>query len=178
MTSEEETRFERWLVAHGAEVLETTNPYEIVRFRAMGNLGIVYRDKHGDVSTLVGEAAGALAAFRAARDWRGTKKKKRKRGAGLRAFLLERDGERCFYCGRTLWLRPEPPPRDDLATSIEHFVPATHGGPSHPANLALVHRGCNQQAGTLSVAEKARLRERLHEETRRWYQGLFEEEGR
>jgi hypothetical protein len=50
---------------------------------------------------------------------------------------------------------------------IEHLLPVTAGGPSHLANYALAHRSCNEEAGTLSLVEKLRLRDRLRTPLRR-----------
>ncbi|PGH55922.1 hypothetical protein CRT60_21980 [Azospirillum palustre] len=82
------------------------------------------------------------------------KRAKRKRSKRIRQIkkIVERDGDACFFCGRSLG--------DDI--TIEHLVPITHGGPDHRSNLVLAHHACNQRADHLSVAEKVRLREEMH----------------
>lgn len=64
------------------------------------------------------------------------------------AYLMARDGDGCFYCGKTL---------DFRSCTIEHLVSLAAGGPDHASNLALSCPGCNAHAGHLSAAEKMRL---------------------
>ena len=78
-------------------------------------------------------------------------KKQKKRLATIR-LLQRRDGNACFYCGRT---------RKEGEATIEHFVALAAGGPDHPDNLALAHANCNIRAGHLSAVAKVRLRARI-----------------
>src|SRR5690606_9091714 len=80
----------------------------------------------------------------------------------LLAYLRRRDGDACFYCGRTV---------SKADATIEHVLSRTYGGPNHTANLVLAHLGCNAMAGALPVASKIRLREVLHQSLGRQYLG-------
>jgi hypothetical protein len=142
-------RFRDWLKAHGAEVLEPTNRYEVVRFATARETCVIYRGKRGFSYT--GEAQAAWDAFAGNRTWdAGSRQVK---SAGARApkvrALLERDGEMCFYC--------HIPLLEDC--TLEHLLSKIHGGTNHIANLALAHQVCNRDASHLSVVEKVKLRE-------------------
>lgn len=56
-------RFRAWLTANGAEVLATTNPYEVVRFRSGAGVGIIYRNERGRPHKVAGDGGHAWAAF-------------------------------------------------------------------------------------------------------------------
>lgn len=53
-------KFGKWLSANGAEVLATTNPYELVRFRGETGVSIIYRNDGGRPHKFTGEAFAAL----------------------------------------------------------------------------------------------------------------------
>ncbi len=57
--------------------------------------------------------------------------------------VLARDGERCVWCGRELWLGHR-----DL--SVEHVVPKLKGGPAWPENEVAACRPCNRRRGHVS----------------------------
>ena len=152
LSDEEVERFRSWLSERGAEVLEPTNRWEVIRFRANGQTSVVYQNKHGRVTSWGGEAAEAWKAFRSNGDWRGNKRTRRRSMSPLQRTLRERDGDDCFFCGEFV---------DPNDVSVEHLVALTHGGPHHVANLVLAHPDCNREAGHLSVSEKVRLRDRM-----------------
>jgi hypothetical protein len=142
-------RFRDWLKAHGAEVLEPTNKYEVVRFATARETCVIYRGKRGFSYT--GEAQDAWDAFAANRAWDAGSRQVKSTGARapkVRA-LFERDGPNCFYCHLAL--------EEDY--TLEHLLSKIHGGINHVANLALAHRACNAEANHLSVVEKVKLRE-------------------
>ena len=65
----------------------------------------------------------------------------RRRGditGGLRRQIGERDGWRCYLCGK----RVIP----SYAT-LDHLVPYSQGGTEAPGNLRIVHRSCNSRRG-------------------------------
>lgn len=74
--------------------------------------------------------------------------------------LKNRDGCNCFFCGNVI-----PRGRE----TIEHILPKTvskkHEGGlkivNDLRNLALAHEECNSKAGSLSIVEKIRLRDKL-----------------
>lgn len=145
--------FRAWLTEHGAEVLEPTNEYELVRFRSDKGTSILYRNAAGS-RTPTGQMHEALTAFRAGQVIRFAAKSARKvQGDPVRRAIVARDGDACFYHGGSI--------ADDDVT-VEHLVSATHGGPNHIANKFLSCRPCNSRAGHLSAPEKIRLREQLH----------------
>lgn len=142
--------FEAFLTERGAQILQPTNEWEVLRFKTSQGVSIIYRNAK-DGLTFTGEAAQAWNGLAKGNNWRGVEAVKRpqKVSAFVRA-LLKRDGDGCFYCS--------------LATTeedrtVEHLVARSHGGPNHLSNLVLAHRRCNEGAGHLSVMEKIRLRE-------------------
>lgn len=62
----------------------------------------------------------------------------------LRLAILERDGNRCVYCGRGT---------DEVALEIDHVIPKSASGSDQPGNLATSCRQCNnaKRATTLGV---------------------------
>jgi len=152
--SEVLAKFKAWLVGVGGDVLEPTNEWEIVRFRANGETHVVYQNKIGRVSISNPRVADAWNAYAAGKPWRAADRNDKKIGYRRRPIirsLLKRDGEDCFYCGKPLL--------EDI--SLEHLVSRTHKGPNHMSNLALGHAQCNTRAGHLSVVEKIALRETM-----------------
>ena len=144
--------FREFLVRNGAQLLEPTNEWELLRFKAGSVTSIVYRSKAGG-TTWTGEADAAWNAFTSAqpKPWRPleaparTPRIKQVKRKPVVATLLKRDGARCFYC----WT---PMPVEDC--TVEHLVAQTHGGPNHISNLFLAHGACNEKAGHLSAPEK------------------------
>lgn len=49
------TRFARWIAKNGGEALAPTNAYEFARFRACGDLCIIYEKQSGLLSSFQGE---------------------------------------------------------------------------------------------------------------------------
>ena len=107
---------------------------------------------------MTGEAQAAYdACFNKGLAWKAIKSKKRVSGKSKRAKInriMNRDGDRCFFCGLPLG--------DDI--TIEHLVPIKCGGGNHIANICLSHSECNKNAGSLSVSQKIKYREKLHKE--------------
>lgn len=148
------TAFKNFLNQSGAEIFSSPNAYEVLRFRAAGEMATIYRNGAGKLK-FVGPVRPAWAAFVGNLPFRARPRinlARRDRRAELVAALTERDGSCCFFCRLTI--------PDGLET-IEHLVARTSGGPDHLANMALAHRRCNERAGTLSLLEKIRLREEL-----------------
>lgn len=149
--------FAAFLTERGCDVLATTNPYEVIRFRANGRTNVLYRNNRGGSSITGPDIEPAAAAFATSSAWSPGIAQKRPDGKRRRRFhqeLYARDGDACFFCGGQLG--------DDV--TLEHFVPISHGGPNSLANLALAHGACNKAADAMSVAEKVRLRERMRSE--------------
>lgn len=144
---EQSEKFIRWLSGRGAQVLQPTNQWELVRFKSGDKTAVIYTNKVGRVR-FTGDSEPAWKAFKTGGAWRATPATARKtRRAPEVATLLARDGPLCFFCLA---------PMDDDMT-IEHLVARTHGGPNHISNKFLAHRGCNERAGHLSAPEKIRI---------------------
>lgn len=142
------TAFRDWLSGCGAQVLEPTNDWELVRFKAGDETSIIYRNKVGGVR-YTGLAEPAWRAFSRGLAWRAKPPTiRKKRMSPMVRTIRARDGDLCFYCQRQVGADSE---------SVEHLVAVTHGGPNHISNLFLAHKDCNAQAGHLSAPEKIRL---------------------
>jgi hypothetical protein len=148
-----EKAFRAWLTEQGAEILQPTNPWEVLRFKSYGATSVLYRNAPG-ILHWTGECAVAWMCWTNKAPWFATDKTMRRSGkkktAPVVRTLFTRDGPLCFYCQRAM--------TDETAT-IEHLVPRAHGGPNHTSNYVLAHATCNQDAGLLSAMEKIRLHE-------------------
>jgi len=148
--AEHDEAFLAQLTAAGGEVLAPTNPYEVMRFKTMYGVGVVYVNGKGNRNWnleaknarehLKKPGSGPLGHIARNGD---------KFPAGTAQRLLDRDGDECFFC--------RDPMGADL--TVEHLVSRAHGGPNHIANLFAAHKRCNGYAGHLSAPEKIRLRE-------------------
>jgi 5-methylcytosine-specific restriction endonuclease McrA len=63
-------------------------------------------------------------------------------GWEVRAYLLEKWGRRCAYCGTT-----------NVPFELDHIVPRRRGGSNRVTNLALCCHSCNQAKGDRTAAE-------------------------
>jgi hypothetical protein len=147
-------KFEAFLTERGAQILQPTNEWEVMRFKTSRGTSVVYCNAKGGI-TPTGESITAWAAFEKNGPWRASpapKKRQTGREKTLPLFnaLLKRDGAGCFYCGIET---------NEEDRSLEHLVPIAHGGPNHLSNLVLAHRKCNSIAGHKSVMEKILARE-------------------
>jgi hypothetical protein len=142
--------FEEFLTARGAQIMQPTNEWEVLRFKSTKGVSIVYRNSK-DGLTFTGESADAWNAFAGNHAWRGAPATKRPKSVeGHVRALLARDGEHCFYCFKAT---------TEENRTVEHLVARAHGGPNHLSNMVLAHRKCNSNAGHMSAMEKIRLRE-------------------
>jgi hypothetical protein len=144
--------FRDWLSANGAQVLEPTNEWELIRFKSDTGTSVVYKDK-GDRLTFTGEAFKAWEALKSGQGWRAMPATKRKKSSTVIQSIRARDGNDCFYCLKPVSVEDESP---------EHLVSVTHGGPNHLSNLFLAHRDCNSRAGHLSALAKIRMHVEAH----------------
>lgn len=142
-------KFKTYLQAAGATLLEPTNPWELLRFKTVNGVSVVYNGKRG--ITFTGEAGEAYDRMMTKNPWtitpRGLKEKRQ-----TLSDLLKRDGPGCWYCQTVT--------TDDNRT-IEHILSVIHGGSNNMANLVIACEGCNKTVGSASVPEKVRYRERL-----------------
>jgi 5-methylcytosine-specific restriction endonuclease McrA len=63
-------------------------------------------------------------------------------GWEIRAYLLEKFGHTCVYCGRT-----------GTAFELDHIWPKSRGGSDRVSNLALSCHSCNERKGNQTAAE-------------------------
>jgi hypothetical protein len=140
------TRFKAWLLSNGADILEPTNEWELLRFRGNSGTSIIYTKKGGQ-NTFANEAAKAWECFNAAKPWRAIQRSRRANLTPVVKTLIKRDGHRCFFCG---FLIP------DGDETVDHLVAKTSGGPDHASNFVLMHDDCNSMCGHRDAAWKIR----------------------
>lgn len=63
-------------------------------------------------------------------------------GRRLRIAILERDGYRCVYCGRSA---------TDVVLEVDHVLPRSRGGTDEPTNLVTGCQDCNGGKSDLAV---------------------------
>lgn len=144
--------FHDWVIDNGGEILAITNPHEEARFRAEGQVHVIYTGKKGR-SFSSPHAHNIWKCFEKGQARRLSDRPARySKSKKDVADLLARDGDNCFFCMK-------PFTKEDPAT-LEHLVARRHGGPDHMSNYVLAHYKCNTEADTLSVSEKVILRER------------------
>lgn len=163
--------FAGWLAMGGAEIGVPTNPYELLRYRAYPDgatkmmTSIIYRKDSGQITwtgasfkhyrrfldgtPMIGQSAGKAKKALKAKPAKVVKGMSQKEVT--REKLLERDGDQCWFCGRTM----------GADKTIEHLVPKSAGGNNSLANYALAHRACNAHAADMPLVEKIELRQRL-----------------
>lgn len=151
-------KFKKWLIDRGAEILACTNEWELIRFKANGNLGIVYQNRTQYVSKVTGEAQKAIHCYTHKEPYTCSEVGKRVRRHIVIKTLLERDGTDCFYCGKEM---------EDREETVEHIFSIGQGGRNHINNLALSHYSCNLLAANKCVVDKIKLRDELRANARR-----------
>lgn len=76
----------------------------------------------------------------------------------LVAYLVERDGDRCGICNRTVDITLKSGTRGSRkGPSVDHIIPRSLGGPDEPENWRLTHWGCNQARGNRGGGEQLAL---------------------
>src|SRR4051812_32915963 len=133
-------KFIAWLRTNGAEILPTTNSYEVVRFMAHGRVNIIYEGRRG--IRAIGFAEECLQAFEAGSTLNmGFTQNPRHALTKRKVMLRQRDGDKCFFCGKGMFgIEGEPGHESSVEDcTIEHLVGRGKGGPDHDDNLALSH---------------------------------------
>jgi len=139
-------KFVTYVREAGAEILPSTNEYELLRFKSKEGIGLVYKNSKG-IFNLQGSACTAYDFFFRGRAWKASKNYLDWERPKLLEHLVERDGDRCFLCGKEM--------HGDM--TVEHLLAIAHGGNSQLANLCLVHNECNSRAGSLPLTEKIQM---------------------
>lgn len=138
-------QFQTWLNKMGAEVLDPTNPFEVIRFRTQNGVSVIYTGKKG--ITFTGEAEEAYGAFNRGKKWKAVDRK-RKNLRAKKARLAARDGKACFIHGEKMNF-------DEL--TIEHILSFSHGGTDNEDNLCLACEPCQKALGNLPITKKIRI---------------------
>lgn len=139
-------KFKTWLEKRGAIVIPPTNEWEVVRFKTVNGVSVVYTNKRGYL-TFTGESEKAYNAYKNNKVWK-TVDRKRKSLRERKAKLASRDGKKCFACLNPLGF-------DDL--TIEHLLSFSHGGTDNMNNLALLCDEDQKLLGNKPVAVKIEL---------------------
>lgn len=162
------------LTAAGAEVLQPSNPYEVLRFRSCVGVGVVYRNKAGrftasqpalDAFGMLENPGKAGKALLCCAPIQRVAKTSKGRHHQLQS-VMERDGCSCFYCTTPLTLGA--PVGDPRHPTREHLVPTNQGGPDNIANIFASCEPCNREAGHMSAPEKISMRDRKRAAIHRW----------
>jgi hypothetical protein len=136
-------KFKSWLVKRGAIVLDATNQWEVVRFKTVNGVSVIYTRANGHL-TFTGESEEAYKAYKANRVWKAVDRKRQNLRA-RKARLATRDGKKCFCCNAKLGY-------DEL--TIEHILSFSHGGTDNDNNLCLVCLPCNKLLGNKPITKK------------------------
>ena len=140
-------KFKTWLSKRGAVVLAPTNEWEVVRFRTVNGVSVIYTNKNGHL-TFTGESDKAYTAWKNNKAWKAVDRKRRNLKA-KKARLASRDGgKRCFCCYT---------PRGFDELTIEHLLSFSHGGTDNDNNLCLLDDECQKLLGNKPVAKKIEL---------------------
>jgi len=132
-----------WLQSKGAEILPTTNDFELLRYKGK-KVGVIYST--GNVNAE--HVREMLKSFHNNLKWKDAPVSTgRKVYVKQKVKLLERDGDRCFYCGK--------PVGEDI--TVEHLIPLTSGGTNLLSNMVLAHFKCNQEQGFKPLNEKVQF---------------------
>jgi hypothetical protein len=145
--------FKKYIIANGCELLPLTNEWEWARFKIPDRpTSVIYANKRNQLSGFINDGEVVWQSFFYKEPFpKVTHKTKPKNIKDKRLpILLDRDGNRCFYCKRGL---------SEGSMTIEHLIPRACGGLHHVSNLVIACRPCNQAAGHLSVMEKIKIRD-------------------
>lgn len=146
------TKFIGFIEDRGAEVLESNNPYEIIRFKVHGSLNIIYKNKYGELTFSGEEAETAFDRWRNGKGWN-PPNKKRQQLTARKLKISKRDGLKCFWCDEYH--------KSTKTLTVEHILSVKHGGTNNINNLSLACQPCNLKLGSLSITQKIVLRDKL-----------------
>lgn len=164
------SEFVKFLKKNGAVILKPTNEWEVLRYKAINQSSdtispklmthIIYTkndsrltwcgwsDKHY-IDFLRGRELGFKSAPSPKQKIDKIKKKTRSKSASVRARLLARDGDLCWFCGKAM-------PETDQTR--EHLIPQCVGGSDSLENLVLTHQKCNLKLADKPVPQKIEMR--------------------
>lgn len=145
MSDEQIQSFKEWLHNNGAQVLDPTNDYELVRFRNANGIGVIYEGKRG--LSFTGESAEGWRRFKRGENWKIVTRKRRNLSHKKDELAL-RDGLRCFAHGDTKHINE---------LTIEHLLSFSQGGNDNNNNLVLVCKPANDKLSNLPLSQKIEL---------------------
>lgn len=137
-------KFQSWLTSNGAEIIPITNEHEAIRFKGR-EIGVLYTS--GKTSNMY--TATAISCFIRNKKWDGKPVNVGRKQSYIKekAKLLERDGDKCFFC--------DEPLGEDI--TVEHLIALVSGGTNSLANMVLAHENCNYQLGSLPIYAKVKM---------------------
>lgn len=141
-------QFKTFLIQSGATVLDLTNEYEVVRFRTVNGVSVVYEGRRGRSYT--GEAREAFEQFKSGNIWQILRRDHKEREK-IKKLILDRDGPNCFFCGVETVAAVD--------RTMEHLLAISDGGNNNPNNLTIACEPCNKAVGSRSIVDKIKFRE-------------------
>ncbi len=140
--------FDKYLDEIGADKIQTTSCWELARFRANGEICVVYQGKKGfSYSNPLAEKVydayleGRLINIQA--------EKREPLGNKFKIKIYERDGNKCFYTGKEMTMEE---------ATIEHLIPLSKGGKNNLDNLVLCLEEENHKMGNKPLVEKIKYK--------------------
>lgn len=70
----------------------------------------------------------------------------------IRSYIWHLQDSKCWFCGVRV---------NKKHMTLEHIIPRSKGGGNDLANLAIVHKACNQVLGNMDKEEKLKMRKRF-----------------
>lgn len=154
--------FSEWIVAQGGVIQPVTNEWEVLRYKLPPKrVGVLYRNKRDQQTPteIFGEdykkflSDTGLAPSEKIDRARWAEKKK------LKSIIAQRDPESCIYCSQFF--------TEDAPETLEHFHAINRTGNNHEDNLGRACKPCNEVVGSLPVAHKILLRDRIQASVQR-----------
>lgn len=145
-----QVELQEYITKQGGHLLETTNSYEVARFKGNGETCVIYQGKRGySFSNPLAEEV-FIGYCNKRSDLFLNKEKRKQVPANLKRELFKRDGNKCFYTGVSM---------TEETASIEHLIPVCKGGKNNLDNLVLCLPEENLKMGNKPLIEKLKYRE-------------------
>lgn len=141
--------FDHYLDEIGADKIQITSDWELARFRANGEICVVYQNNKGRINFSNQLAGKIYAAFKEGKLINIQSEKRESLASKFKLKIYERDGNRCFYSNKEMSM--------DEAT-IEHLIPLSRGGKNNIDNLVLCLKEENLKMGNKPLVEKIKYK--------------------
>lgn len=138
-----------FLEAIGVDMLQPTNCWELARFKAQGQVCVIYENARRGRSFSNPLAEKIWNSFY---DKKMINIQEEEREPLKKKFykrLLERDGDKCFYSGQEM---------TQETASVEHLIPLSRGGKNNIDNLVLCLKSENEKMANLPLVEKIKYK--------------------